>query len=237
MTVEELITASLQELGILGPTDVPSADDAATGFNRLNDWIDALKTEGLTVYTVTRTTWTITGASSYTVGTGGAINIDRPVNADAIEDIGYQNTAVSPLLELTFGGALDQHAYEALPYKTQTAVYPTSFYYNPTYPLGTLTPWPVPTATTLQGVIYAPTPVSEFAALSTAVGLPPGYRRFLRTNLALELAPVFGITPVSLELQDAARQSKGAIKRINERLTDLITTGAGWYDIVTDTTR
>lgn len=57
-------------------------------------------------------------------------------------------------------------------------------YYNPTWTagLGLVYLWPLPTSTTLQGVIYTPVPVAEFASLSTTISLPPGYRRFLRPD-------------------------------------------------------
>ena len=59
MTVSELITAALQDLRVLQVGETASANDAAYGLNRLNDWIDSLATEGLTVYSRARTTWTI----------------------------------------------------------------------------------------------------------------------------------------------------------------------------------
>jgi hypothetical protein len=64
VTVQELITASLQDLRVIQTGQVASADDTALGLSRLNDWINALATEDLTVYTVLRTTWTLSSAAS-----------------------------------------------------------------------------------------------------------------------------------------------------------------------------
>ena len=91
-------------------------------------------------------------------------------------------------------------------------------------------------------MIYSLTPVSEFTAVTDTVALPAGYRRFLRTGLALELSSPFdaGITPA---LQQAAMESKADIKRANMRLSDMssgvagtLFGGAGWpYNIFSDT--
>ena len=70
MTVQQLITASLQDLRVIQTGETASADDSAFAMERLNDWINGLATENLTVYTITRTTWTLSTASSYTVGIG-----------------------------------------------------------------------------------------------------------------------------------------------------------------------
>ncbi|NCV71604.1 MAG: hypothetical protein EBW55_13090, partial [Betaproteobacteria bacterium] len=111
--------------------------------------------------------------------------------------------------ELKFDAQADQGAgpEQAHAQKTLQATYPGAWYYNPTFPTGTLTCWPVPTSSTLQGVLYTPTPVAEFSALTDVVSLPPGYRRFLRTNLAVELAPTFQVqpSPVAVELAVASK--------------------------------
>lgn len=224
MTVLDLITRALMDLKVYQPGETVSNDDAASGLVTLNDWIDALATEGLTIFTVTRTTWAIvSGTSSYTIGAGGVINVARPMNPQAIENIGYQDTSLTPVQEVQLGPVLTEDQYAAVPVKTLQAVYPAAFYYNPTFGssgLGLLRPLPIPTSSTLQGVIYTPTPVSEFAALTDTVSLPPGYRRFFRTNLAKELGPEFD-AQLSPDLQQAAVDSKANIKRTNIRLVDL----------------
>lgn len=224
ITVLDLITRGLFDLKVYQSGESLSPDDAELGRVTLNDWLDGLATENLSIYTVTRTTWTLSTATSYTIGAGATINVARPVSPQAITDIGYQDTSQSPTLEMLFhGGVLSQAEYDALPQKTLTGTYPQAWYYNPTYGstgYGTLTPWPAPTSTTLQGVIYSQTPVSEFAAVTDTVSLPPGYRRFLRTNVAVELASAFDVEP-SQTLMLAARESKANIKRANMRMIDL----------------
>lgn len=244
MTVSQLITAALQDLRVLQVGESASANDAAYGLNRLNDWINGLATEGLTVYSRVRTTWTISSASNYTIGTGATINCARPTGPMAIENVGFQDTSVSPTIEYNLGPVLTEDAYAGIAQKALTSVYPQSVYYNPTFSsgFGLIYLWPIPTSSTLQGVIYTQVPVDEFSALADTISLPPGYRRFLRTGLAKELASAFD-SPLTPDLQQAAIESKADIKRANQRLMDLSSGVAGilfggagpHYNIYSDT--
>ena len=118
-----------------------------------------------------------------------------------------------PLTPLTDAG------WRGIGLKTLTSVLPSSAYYNPTFPYGNVQIWPVPTSSTLIGVLYAPTAMTAFALVDT-ISLPPGYRRFLTTNLALELCPAFDVFPTPL-LVKQAMDAKAAIERANMRLVDL----------------
>jgi len=221
MTIGDAITAALQDLGVLAAGEVPAAEDSALALDRVNDWLDALATEGLTMYGRTRTTWTLTsGVSTYSVGDGATVNVARPTGTEAIDNLGYVDTSQSPAMEYLLGRPLTEDAWAGIAQKAFQATYPSVWYYDPTFPTGTLTCWPVPTSSSLQGVLYTPTPLAEFSALTDVVSLPPGYRRFLRTNLAVELAPAFQVSPspVAVELAVA---SKAAIKRANTREADL----------------
>lgn len=236
-TIGDTITAALQDLGIYEAGNTPAAEDSALALARVNEWIDGLANEGLTIYTITRTTWTITSASSYAVGSGATVNVVRPVSAQAITNIGFIDTSVSPALERQLGPCLTDDAYAAIPQKALTSPYPQFFYYNPTLPTGTLIPYPIPTSSSLQGVLYTPTALTQFASLVTTFALPPGYQRFFRTNLTLEIAGAFQATP-SPALVAGARESKADIKRTNTRRMDMssdprafVTRSPFWYDI------
>ena len=176
MTVQELISASLQDLRVIQPGETVSADDAALGLSRLNDWINALATEDLTVYTVLRTPWTLSSAASYTIGAGATVNVARPTGPMAIDNNGFQDTSVSPTIEYQLGPVLTVDAYAAIAQKALTSPFPQNWYYDPTFTsgFGTLYPYPVPTSTTLEGVIYTQSPVAEFSAITDTISLPPG---------------------------------------------------------------
>jgi hypothetical protein len=235
MTTSELITASLQRLGVIDADETPTGTEMNDALDRLNDLIDAWGTERLSMYTSSRTTWPITsGTAAYAIGPGSVVNRARPVYVD---DIRFIDTSQDPDLEMPLS-RLTVEGYAAIPQKALTSNYPTCVYYNLTYPTGTLTFWMVPTSTTLQGVIYAPVAVTELA-LSDTISLPPGYRRFLRDALAVELAPEYAVQPAPALMQSAI-ESKADVKRANIRLLDLNIDAMwkprhGQYNIFSDT--
>jgi len=235
MTTRDLINASLKRLGVLDAAETAAPQDMADGLQRLNDLIDGWGTERLTIYKNDRTTWPLVpNQSTYTIGSGGDCDIVRPV---FISDLNFIDTSQDPDLEMGLS-PLTTDAWSRIPQKGLTSTYPTSFYYNATYPLAEVTFWMIPTSSTLLGVIYTPTAVTELG-LNDVISLPPGYRRFLRDNLAVELAPEFDLQP-SQTLVMSAMESKANIKRANIRPYDLYVDPAlrprqGRYNIFSDT--
>jgi hypothetical protein len=217
-TVLDEVTAALKELGVLAANEVADAGQAEDGRLALNRLVDQWAAERLQIFTITRTTWTIaTGVGTYTVGTGGTVNVARPVFLDHVN---YIETSATPDLELQLSPLTDD-AYAGLAVKALTATDPSAWYYNPTFPLGTLNLWPIPTSTTLLGALYAPQAVATFSALSTSVALPPGYERMIVKNLALEMAPGFIGLQVNPLLAKQAQDAVAVVKRVNRRLVDM----------------
>lgn len=218
-TVLTIVSQALRELNVLAAGETPTADEAEDGRIALNDLVDQWAAEELQIYSTTRTTWSlVSGTAAYTVGTGGTVNIVRPVYIDHVDFI---DTTADPDLEYSSLTRLTGDDYSRIAQKALTSPQPQAWYYNPTFPLGTLTFWPVPTASGLQGAIYAPTAVPEFAALTTTVSLPPGYRRMIVKNLALELAPSYAKTQVNPLLVKQAGEAIASVKRANTQLMDL----------------
>lgn len=219
MTGLALISGALTQLGVLAAGETLASDDAAEGLERLNDWIDSLGTERLTIYKLLRTEQVLAqGTASYTLGSGGAINIVRPV---WLQDAGLilDNTAAVP--EERPIKILTDDEWARLPNKTQTGIV-GSVYCNFDWAAGLalVSVYPVPDSATTTLVLYTPVALTEFADLVTDYTFPPGYRRFLRTNLALELAPEYG-RPLDPALVQQALESKAQIKRANLRLSEL----------------
>lgn len=225
MTVQDLIAGAMQDLQLIQEGEVPTASQSAAVFSKGNDWLDMLATQSLTPYAIARTTWTITSATSYTVGTGGDISVARPVNPQAITNIGYSNANFSPAIELQVGPPITDDIYASLAIKSYSSPYPVCFYYRPTFPLGTLIPWPIPSASLLTGVMYTQSALAEFTSPSQTISLPPGYRRYCRGSFAREIAPLFGAT-LSEELKEIIRDGEASVKRANIRLRDMTSAAA-----------
>ena len=214
-TARDIIDAAHREIGVLAQEGQSlSGAQASQALTRLNRFLDRLATERLAIYTVTRTSGlTITASTaSYTVGSGATWSLTRPV---FVERIGYVDTSTDPDTEEPLHRFTEQE-WANVSQKARTSTRPDSYYYNPTFPNATVDLYPVPTSTTLEAVIYHWEAVSQFAALTTTVSLPPAWEEMLVTNLAVLLCPSYERQPHPV-LLDTARKSLGTLKRSNIR--------------------
>lgn len=217
MTVNDLVTSALQRLGVLAEGEVANAAQANDGLVALNDLIDQWKAERLNIYQLVTTTFPIVPSqASYTVGTGGQINIDRP---NFLDHVSFTDTTTTPNVYISVDPLTDD-AWTSLAVPGMLGAIPRLYWWQTTYPLGKLWLWPIPTGTTLVGGVDVQSAISEFAALTTTVALPPGYRRMLRSNLALDLAADYGVQP-SPSLIKAAQDSLAVVKRSNVKMMDV----------------
>jgi hypothetical protein len=217
LTARDIITSTLRSIRVLGVGDPLQAEDANDALLRLNDWIDALALERLTMYCVTRTVQPLTSyVPTYTVGVGGDIDIVRPTH---IESAGLiQDTTVPTPFEKPIEVWTDQR-WQGCRQKTLTSTYPTAIYYDHDWQVGLarLSLWPIPDGVGMtELVIYTPVALLEFDTLDTQYTFPPGYRRFIRANFAKEIASEYG-KQLTADQEMAARQSKAQIKRGNVR--------------------
>jgi hypothetical protein len=218
-TVLDVITAALGDLAVLEEGEVPNAAQSEQALAALNAWLDEQKLAPGSMFTVTRTLLTLAASDgSYDVGlTAGAGNliIDRPANMAAIDRVNLVDTTPDPDLETPLHRQTEAE-YQQTSQKALTSSYPSDWYYNPTYPLGTLILWPAPTLSTLKVAFYARAAVSEFAAL--------------------ELAPAYSKQPNALLLMQQSK-AEAAVKRANFRPVeqtfgaDVPGVGGSGYDI------
>lgn len=216
MTPRDLFTDVLQDIGVLGQVDRLTNADAQLALRRANDWLDALALESMTVYYVARTTKTLASSTaSYTIGTGGAINQPRPVDIDYARLIIDVNA--SPTTELPIDVFTEQE-WSLIRQKGLTSPLIAGIYYDHAWTagLGVVNVWPVPTIGTTQLVLYCRVALTEFADLTTTISFPPGYRQFLRTNLAKQFAASWGKT-LTEEQRENAKDARALVKRSNIR--------------------
>lgn len=221
-SANDFAAAALKLIGIIDPTESPSAEDGETAFDVLNDWIDYLATQRQTIYFLTRTAHTlVSGTTSYTIGSGGTINIVRPMEIDHAGLI--LNTADSIPTEVPIRVLTDDE-YEHWPQKTFQSSLSLGVWYDHNWSsgLGRIYPLPIPNVGTTQLVLYTPTALTEFADQGTNYTFAPGYRRAIRYNLADELLVHYpGATPPA-NLSAKAAESLASVKRPNLRLSHVV---------------
>jgi hypothetical protein len=210
MTAIDLITLALKDIGALGIGQSASADDTLDAFNTLNMMLGQWQGERLSVYHLVDTAIPSTGKQTYTIGTGGDFNIQRPVKINAAYarlNAGSSNPIDYPLTVLD-----SMEDYSRIPLKSLQS-FPSFVYYDPAYPLGNLDFYPVPnSAFDLHVVTMEALPQLDEPA--DDLNLPPEYMAAIRYNLALYLAPSYQIDP-QRSLVGLAMNAKRVIKRMN----------------------
>jgi len=206
-TATTLIGDAMKSLGVLAAGQSPSSSDLSDCLRRLNNMLASWSNSTLLVPFRTSISKTLTGASSYTIGSGGDIDTTRPT---AISSAYTRLNGIDYPVRVS----RDRAEYDRICQKALID-WPGFLYYEPTVPLGTLYVWPVGDATytlylTVQGQLTA------FPDATTDVDLAPGYDLMIHSNLALQIAPMYE-TQASSELTKTARDSMTQIKRINRQ--------------------
>ena len=149
-------------------------------------------TAQITVVTPYQFTYTIVSVTG-TPGTGtilvtsGDFNTVRPIRIiGAFVRSGSGATAMDTPI-----GLVTEQYWNNLPDKSATASIPTSLVYRPTYPFGEVLLYPTPTGAVSLHLKTERTR-SQYASLTDAQYIPPGYQRLLELALAVDLAPEYG---------------------------------------------
>ena len=208
-TAFDQIKAALRLIGQLAEGEEPSPQAAQDALNAMNQMIDSWNTERLAVFSTQDQifTWP-SGEISRTLGPSGNFVGNRPV---LLDDATYYR---DPGTNVSFGiKFINQQQYDGIAVKTVTATYPQVMWINMEYPDISMTIYPKPLRD-LEWHIISVEELLQPATLNTTLAFPPGYMRAFTYNLAMELAPEFGIEP-SPQVQRIAMTSKRNLKRQN----------------------
>lgn len=208
MTIQELVTDALEELGVVSPGDEPAPEDSQTALKRLNRLLDNWNADRRAVYANQFSTHTLTPAlQPHTIGTSSPTFsvTQRPVSIERA------NLVIS---DVRYGLNLRNAEWWAgLSDYTLTGEIPTDLYYEPAWPNGQLYLWPVPTtAHTLELLTRV---LLASVTLATTFALPPGYQDALTLTLAEGLSVPFD-RPVPSELAQGARTARARIFANND---------------------
>ena len=208
-TAGELIKGALRLIGQLAEGEEPSADTMQDSITAMNQMIQSWDTERLSVFSTQDQIFTWPAYEmTRTIGPTGDFVGNRPIE---IDDATYFN---DPASGLSFGVKLiNQQQYDGIAFKTVTSTYPQVMFVNNTFPDMTMTVYPVPVKA-LEWHIISVEMLTEVDSVATDMYFPPGYLRAFRYNLAMELAPEFGVEP-SPQVTRIAMTSKRNLKRIN----------------------
>src|SRR5437667_12225102 len=83
-TVQTLINDALRHLGVYASGESPSSDESTDCLRALNLLIASWVAEKLPLFAIKRELFALTGAGSYTIGTGATFNTTRPHKLRAV---------------------------------------------------------------------------------------------------------------------------------------------------------
>ena len=209
-TAYEVIVLSLKDAGILAEGETPSADIAADAFTTMQHMLALWQTDGMYVNGKVENSFTPTGATTYTVGSGGTANFARPERIDYA--FWRSNSIDYPIAILN-----SFEEYEAIPQKT-LAGQPEVIFYNPTVTTGTLYVYPQPSTGSIRLVSTIRFPVLSTSA--DTLTFPPEYIMPIRFSLAELLAATFN-TPINAGIPVMAATARKMMKRNNVRIPTL----------------
>ena len=203
------INRALRLLGILAEGETPSAAMSQDALMALNQMIESWNIERLSVF-CTQDQVFMWPAGEYirTLGPSGNFIGLRPVLVD--DSTYYRDPGTNVSFGIKF---INQQQYDGIAVKTVTSTYPQVCFVNMGYPNITMTIYPRPTRE-VEWHIISVQELTQPAELVTEMHFPPGYLRAFTYNLAMEIAPEFGVEP-SPQVQRIAMTSKRNLKRIN----------------------
>jgi hypothetical protein len=203
-TRDTIITAALRRVRAYDPEDTSSI--SAIQFSNAGETMDFLLSNwqalGLPIWCrKISPAKTLSATGSYTIGSGGSINVNRPL---AIMQAWLRDstTAATPIdIPLNI---VSQQEYYLLSSKSSTGR-PVYLYYDAAYDgltnqgataVGTINLWPVPDTNTITNLtlytIYQ-RPLLDFNSSADALDMPQEWYEAIRLNLALKISTEYGI--------------------------------------------
>lgn len=213
-TALDQINAACKLLGVLAAGETLPSEDSIDALAALNQMVDAWSTQGLMIYAsqTQELTWPA-NQGTRTIGPTGDIVATRPIRLD---NRTYFKDSSGNSYGLT---KISEEDFNAISLKTITSTYPEYFFVNYTMPDITVSVYPVPTLS-LTWEVVSDLESTQPATLFDALSVPPGYLRAFKYNLACEIAPIFGITPLA-KVEKIATLSLKSIKKSNVKIENL----------------
>lgn len=201
-TALTLIESAFKKIGVLPIGETLPGDYSAHGLKALQFMLRRWSASNLRLFYTETDTVTLTGAASYTIGSGGDCDTVRPssIRGGYVRDSDNHDYPFS---------LIDESQYRAIVVKSLGGT-TTMGWYNPEYPLGVIYVWPLSTGTLYLDSLKA---LTDPSALTTSVTFPPEYDEAIIYNLAIRLAPDF----------DAAKVDDLVIATANNALHDIET--------------
>jgi hypothetical protein len=219
VTILELVSDALMEIGVLSAVDAPTGEDATLALLRLNKLFDNLNAERRMVYADTFSTFTLTPSlNPHTIGaSGGTWTVtSRP------ESIESANLIISDIRHPL--AIRDAQWWSGISVPEHESDIPTELYYEKAWPLGQVWLYPVPSAA--YEIEFVTRVVLASVALADDFTMPPGYQDAVTLTLAEDLVAPFRV-PMPQNLPMKAVKARGRVWTANAVIPRLRTADDG----------
>lgn len=216
----DIIKRALRLLGVNAQGETPQGNEADEALKALNWMIEQWSNERLMVYAVVNNLFTVTsGVTTYTMGPAGSgatwesSQVTRPLQVQRYAAFIRANTS-----GLNTDYAMDYYPndrFQNIFQKDITTNYPYAWTCDWAFPIATVRLYPKPTIN-LQFGLSEWAQVTKMSTLTDTFVLPPGYEDALGWNLAVNLAPEYGVEP-SATVVAKAQESRYNLKRVNQQ--------------------
>src|SRR5215831_9294442 len=125
MTVQDIISTSMSDLGLTAPEETPSPSELTRGQLSLNNLLASWSVQGVPIPFITRENFPLTGAPAYSIGpsaTGAVFATTRPLKIEAAT-VQTPDGMTNPVHIATV------EEYEAIVDKTATGLVANLLYY------------------------------------------------------------------------------------------------------------
>ena len=209
MLVSSLLSSSLRKIGALSSGETIEATRQTEALSAMQVMLRSWGAVSVNIFASVKESVTLTpGKGDYTWGTGEDISTARPnqiLGAYILDSSGLSHPV----------DLISKNRYQAIGSKTVSAR-PYDAYFYPAFPLATLYLYPVPdTAEALHLDSYKPfTETGSFGLSTDTLVFPSYYEEPILYNLAIRLAPEYGVS-VSSEVALIAKTSLDILLTLN----------------------
>jgi hypothetical protein len=183
-TVYALIDRALRMLGVRNLGFPLTQEEQEQGLEALNTMLLSWSSERMFVQgTVVDTFSTVPGTSSYAIGPGAVVNTSRPETIVSA----YVRGNSTDFMLMPMGA----EGYDSIALKSTSKI-PEGYFYDGSYPTSTINLYPVPDAV-YPVSIRSIKEIGSYTSVAVNHGLEGDYENSVSYNLAVHLAPKYGI--------------------------------------------
>lgn len=217
-TIKTLITDAAMDAGVLGEDEVAEAFSINRWLRVYNRMLAQWNTERFMIYFLKTYSVVSTGAESYSVGVGQALNTpgNRPDRIESAFLRQPNGAGGSPPFDWPLSIIPAVETYNLIRLK-KLGTFARSIFYETSFPIGYVKPWPIPQASIYEIHVSFKEQLLPTDNMNDQILFPPVYESCVEYCLARRLRSNYQM-PADPELNALARGSKAAVIRANVQI-------------------